>query len=123
MEITAYIISSILALVWLYMNALASFAAHHDATLNKFQKLAQTIFIWLVPYFGAAFVLHLIWQQYPSTIPMAWVPWPFKQLIYGKAHPPNKNRDDNESPAIDGALSSHRHDFSGFGVDSGGGSD
>jgi hypothetical protein len=115
METSFYIITVIFGLVWVWLNSVASLSVHHDATLDRFQKMAQTIFIWLIPYLGAAFVLHLVWQQYPSAIPKAWIPWPFKQLIYGKTIPPYQNRDDNESPAIDGACRSQRHDFSSFG--------
>lgn len=114
MEIVAYILGIIFALIWLWMNVLATFAVRHDSTLEPFQKLAQTLVIWLIPYFGAGLVLHLIWQQYPSSIPETWIPWPFKKMVYGKAPPQNKNRDDNESPAIDGAVSNQTHGVSGF---------
>lgn len=80
MEVTAYIFAAIFALIWLWMNVLATFAVRHDATLEPFQKLVQTIIIWLIPYLGAAFVLQLIWQQYPSAIPETWIPWPFKKM-------------------------------------------
>lgn len=123
MEITAYIFAATFALMWLWINVLASFAVRHDATLENFQKLAQTVVIWLIPYFGAAFVLHLIWQQCPSAIPKAWIPWPLKKMIFGKAIPPNKNRDDNESPAVNGAFTNSGSDVGGFGGSGDSGSD
>jgi hypothetical protein len=123
METIAYIFAAILALIWLWLNVLASFSVRHDATLENFQKLAQTVVIWFVPYLGAAFVLHLIWQQYPSAIPKAWVPWPLNQMIYGKDLPPNQYRDENENPPINGAFSNHGSDFGGFGGDGGSSSD
>ena len=95
MEVLAYMIVAVVLLMWLWLNLLATFALRYDATLDRFQKVAQTIIVWLVPCFGAAFVLHLIWQQYPDAIPRHWIPWPFKGMIYGKPYLPNPNSDED----------------------------
>jgi len=95
MEVIAYAVVALLVLLWLWLNVLAIFALRYEATLNGFQKVTQTIIMWLIPYFGAAFVLHLICEQYPDAIPKNWIPWPFKGMIYGKPYPPNPNSDED----------------------------
>lgn len=122
MEIAAYAVAVIFIIIWAWLNMLASFAVRHDATLEWFQKVAQIVLVWLVPFLGSAFVLHLIWQQYPSAIPKAWIPWPFKKMIFGKSPPPNPNR--NEDSWVPVSEGEHHHHGGGFGgADGGGGSD
>lgn len=94
MEVVLYIVGSLSVTVCLLLNVLATVAIRYDKSLEPFQVKAQTVFIWLVPFLGAGFVLHLVWQQYPDAIPKAWIPWPFKKMIYGKNPPRNRNRDD-----------------------------
>lgn len=117
MEIIAYTVTAALVpgLVWL--NVLASFAVHQDPTLERPQKLAQTIIVWLIPYLGSAFVLHLIWQHSPRAIPEKWLPRPFRNLIYGRAIPPNRNRDEDSWMPLSGSHQRHRHDDSFGGND------
>jgi len=109
MDLVLYIIGFLVVLVWLWLNLLATFSVRHDSTLAPFQKTAQQIIIWVVPFIGSALILHLVWEQYPETIPKSWIPWPFKKLVYGKANAPNPNRNNDESPAIKGALDFHHH--------------
>lgn len=101
--ITMGIVGSLFAL---YLNALATFAIRYDHSLEKVQKIGQMVFVWLIPFLGASFVLHLVFDHSPEAIPKSWIPWPFKSLIYGKSIKSNRNRDDNEVDAISGRNNS-----------------
>ena len=116
-----YVLGGLGVVYYLWLSVLATIAVRYDRTLNTFQKNAQTIFVWLVPIFGGAFVLHLIWEHHPDAIPKSWIPWPFKKIIYGKAAPSYKNRSNDESTAINTSLDQHNHSGSDSGGDGGGG--
>ena len=75
----------------LYFNILASIVIYFDKGLTRFQRYAQSFIVWCVPLVGATYVLHLLFKTSPKTIPRSWIPWPFKNLIYG---PPIKRYDD-----------------------------
>jgi hypothetical protein len=94
-------------------------AIKYDHTLEKVQKIAQLIFVWVIPIIGAGFVLHLVFDHSPDVIPRSWIPWPFKGLIYGPKPKPNKNRDETEIDYYAGRSRHGGHDSSGG--DSGGG--
>lgn len=88
----AVIVLLVLLLIYtLYFNILASIVIKYDHSLKGFQKTAQSVVVWLFPIVGAGFVLHLLFKTSPKTIPRTWIPWPFKNLIYG---PPIKRYDD-----------------------------
>lgn len=117
-----FIISGI---IWLWLTAIAVFAAKHDQTLNPFQKKAQIIIAIVIPVVGAALVLYLVQQHSPEAIPRSWAPWPFRSMIFGKPRPLNRNRNDNQGPGEDLALSHrsrshHDNDFGGGGSTDGG---
>jgi len=101
MEILLFI-TVIFVFILLWLNIIASIAVKYDQTLESFQKKAQTILIWLVPFLGASFVLHMVFQHSPEAIPKKLIPWPFKQAIYGKRTQSNCNPEENE---IDGYRS------------------
>ena len=122
MDMAFYIIVGCLTLVALWLAILATIAVRYDTTLNSFQRKAQTIFIWLIPFLGAAFVLHLVWQHYPDAIPKNWIPWPFRKMIYGKNAPPNKNRNDYDCTDTTGSVN-RRNDSNSWGGGDGGGGD
>ena len=82
-----------MALVAIYLNALATLGIVYDHELSSFQKISQLLFVWLVPIFGAAFILFLVYQHSPNGIPRSWIPWPISWLIFGKVPEPNKNRE------------------------------
>jgi hypothetical protein len=86
----------------LWMNGLALVALRKDDTLNKFQKVAQGIFVCVVPYFGAVIVLHLVLQHLPTAIPKAFLLWPFKRLVVNKLKQLKRNNDNN--PASHGDI-------------------
>ena len=96
MQILYYLLSGLLVVIIVWLNILATIALRYDQTLNAFQRKAQTIIVWLVPMFGAAFILNLVWRHNPDAIPGLWIPWPVKKIIYGKDIKANKNRDERE---------------------------
>lgn len=96
MEILLLAFVVLAAIILLWLNLLATLAVKYDHTLDKTQKIAQTFIVWLVPFIGAGFILHLVFEHYPQAIPRGWIPWPFKKMIYGAPPKPNKNRDENE---------------------------
>ena len=93
----------ILALFWL--NILASISLRYDQTLDSFQKKAQAIFVWLIPFIGASFVLRMVYEHSPEAIPTKLIPWPFKKIIYGR---PDKRDSNTQSSGVgyDGGGSS-----------------
>jgi hypothetical protein len=70
------VIAVVATAILLWLNSLASLAVKYDHTLDKTQKIAQIFIVWLVPFFGAAFVLHLVSEHYPQAIPRNVVPRP-----------------------------------------------
>jgi len=101
--------------VWLWLTTLGVIAVKYDSTLNGFQRKAQIIIVLVLPFLGAALVLHLINLHSPEVIPLKWIPWPLRSLVFGKPRPRNKSRDDNEHNGIDLAIgeSQHGHTDSG----------
>lgn len=89
MDIGIFILLA-LSVVLLWLNFLASFAIKYDATLERIQTIGQLLFVWLVPYFGAAFILKLVFEHSPKAIPKAFIPWPFRKIIFGT---PIRNQD------------------------------
>lgn len=126
MELALFTVTGVALAVAIWLNILATFVVRYDHTLEAFQKVAQIVIAWAVPFIGSAFVLHLIWEQYPEAIPKSWIPWPFKQMIFGEAPPPNQERDNYEGPGIEGSHNFGRHtqgDSQFGGGDGGGGAD
>ncbi len=104
------------ALMLLWVNGLASIALRYDHSLNTFQKVAQGIVVWALPYFGAIIILHLVFQHMPGVIPISWIPWPFKSMVHGTEKKRQRTNDNNS--ALDGFTdesgsyesSVHHHD-------------
>ena len=96
MEILLLALAALGMLILLWMNFLASLAVKYDHALDNTQKIAQSFIVWLVPFIGAGFVLHLVFEHNPQAIPRSWIPWPFKKMIYGAPPKANKDRDENE---------------------------
>ena len=98
MDITTILIilAFIASIIALWLNVLATIAVRCDATIDDIQRTAQMFFVWLIPFIGASVVLHIVYQYSPNTIPRSWIPWPFKNIIYGAPIKDNLNRDDRE---------------------------
>ncbi len=115
------IIGSVVAVLVLWMNIVASIAVRYDQTLEPFQRVAQLVFIWVVPIIGASIALKLIIDHSPEVIPRSWIPWPFKKMLFGKRVKPNKNRSEYGVDTYPG-YEKGPGDFGGSsGGDSGGG--
>lgn len=90
-------LDAVVILLWIflaytaYFDVLALIIIRYDKSLTRYQKTLQPFIVLLVPIIGAAYVLHLLFKVSPKTIPRSWIPWPFKNLIYG---PPIKRYDD-----------------------------
>lgn len=63
-----------LVLFALYLAAFTSWYVAHSDYFSPGQKNAQYAFIWLVPIFGAALVLHILSPEVRCRRP-GWVPW------------------------------------------------
>ena len=100
----------LILLVILWLNVLATLAIRYDHTLDKIQKTGQFFFVWLIPVLGASFVLHLVYEHSPETIPKSWIPWPLKNLIFGKPIKTNKHRDENEIDCRASSGGGRHHD-------------
>ena len=124
MDIALIIFGIFFIIIWLWLTILGCIAAKFDTTLTAFQRRSQIVIVLLVPFFGAAVILHLVNQHSPEVIPHAWIPWPLKSLIFGKNRSKYKDRNNNEDPGIDLAINDHQHDNASIGgSDIGGGSD
>jgi ABC-type iron transport system FetAB permease component len=124
MDITTILLVSIPAAIWLWLSFIGTIAARFDSTLDPFQKKAQIIIVWLIPFIGASLIIFLVNQHSPEVIPRNLIPWPFKNLIFGKPRARNKDRDNNEESGIDLAISDSQHSHTDYGGGAnGGGSD
>ena len=112
------VIGALFTLMLLWLNFLATLAVKYDHTLEPVQRIGQLIFVWLIPFLGASVVLHIVYEHSPEAIPRSWVPWPFKNLIYGPPIKANTLRD--EYGYDDGCIRNSRND-SHSGSDSGDG--
>jgi hypothetical protein len=111
-------------ILWAWITALGVIVANYDQTLDPFQRKAQVIISIVIPIFGPAIVLYLVNQHSPEVIPKVIVPWPLRPLVFGRAHPRNPDRDNNQGPAEDLVLSrrhrtTHDYESSGSGGDGG----
>jgi hypothetical protein len=124
MDITTIILTSLPVAVWLWLSLIGTIAAKFDATLDPFQKKAQILIVWFIPFIGASLIIYLVNQHSPEAIPRNLIPWPFRKLIFGKPRPRNTNRDNNEESGIDLAISNNQYSHSDYsGGTDGGGSD
>jgi len=101
------LLDAVVILLWVflaytvYFDVLALIIIRYDKSLTRYQKTVQPFIVLFVPIVGAAYVLHLLFKTSPQTIPRAWIPWPFKNLIYG---PPIKRYDDAPPRRTGGGL-------------------
>jgi hypothetical protein len=54
-------------------NLMATVALVRTDSLTRFQKIAQAVIVWMLPFIGAFLVLHLIGQSDRAVIP-EWIP-------------------------------------------------
>jgi hypothetical protein len=99
------IFTALLLGVCIWMSFIAVYAVIRDEILEAFQKTSQIVIVLVIPLLGALFVLYLINQHSPEAIPKSLIPWPFRSILFGKAPPRNKNRNNDEESGIDLFLS------------------
>ena len=58
-----------IALVAIGLNVVATLGVMRARTLERFQKVAQALIVWLVPALGALLVLHLLRDAEPEALP------------------------------------------------------
>jgi hypothetical protein len=68
-------VGAFVALIVLAANLMATVALIRTGALTRFQKVAQCVIVWMLPFVGAFLVLHLIGQSDRDAIP-EWLPDP-----------------------------------------------
>jgi hypothetical protein len=68
-------VGAFVALVVVVANLMATVALIRTSGLTRFQKVAQGVIVWMLPFLGAFLVLHLIGQSDRAAIP-EWIPDP-----------------------------------------------
>ena len=66
-------VGAFLTLMVVLANLMATMALIRTDSLTRFQKIAQAIIVWMLPFIGAFLVLHLIGQSDRAAIP-EWIP-------------------------------------------------
>jgi hypothetical protein len=76
MSRVAWIPAAALAIggVIVYLDVMKTIAICRSESLTLLQKAGQTLFAWLVPIFGARFVLYLLSEHDFEAIPKRWIP-------------------------------------------------
>ena len=119
MEVFVLIII-VMSFMLLWINFLAMLSIKYDATLDRFQKIGQSLIVWFIPYVGAGLVLKFVYEHSPDAIPKTWIPWPFKGMIYGREPAPNQNRDEVVNDGEYNSGNSSSSDSAGDGGGDGG---
>jgi uncharacterized membrane protein YgcG len=99
----------------LWIDTLSILCLFLDPELEPIQRWGQTVFIILIPFFGAALVLKLVKDHSPDVIGRFYIPWPFRGLVEDK---PLRN---SGTGARSGTFIG-QGGFDGGGSDGGGGS-
>jgi len=80
------------------------YAIRHDTLLDRSQKVAQFIFVLVIPFVGSVVVLRIVYDHSPDLISRRLIPWPFKNIICGMPIKENRDRDDDEVDGVSGSL-------------------
>jgi len=101
MEIALVGIGILLLIILIYLCIIATLCAQLDPDLEPIQKWGQTIVVWLVPFFGACFILHIVGHHSPEVTARFYIPWPFKNLVANtQLRSSNEKFDNEEIPGI-----------------------
>ena len=68
-------VGGFVVLIVVVLNLMATVALIRASGLTRFQKVAQAVIVWTLPFVGAFLVLHLIGQSDRAVIPQ-WIPNP-----------------------------------------------
>jgi len=56
-------------LLAIYLDIVATVSLWQTISLERFQKIAQAVIVWIIPYFGAWLVLYLLARDEPEAVP------------------------------------------------------
>jgi hypothetical protein len=73
--------TGMLALVIVLPDLMATVSLIRTSQLTRFQKIAQGVIVWCVPFIGAWLVLHLIGQSDREVIPQ-WMPNTINEYVF-----------------------------------------
>jgi hypothetical protein len=73
--------TGMLALVIVLPDLMATVSLIRTSQLTRFQKIAQGVIVWCVPFIGAWLVLHLIGQSDREVIPR-WMPNTINEYVF-----------------------------------------
>jgi hypothetical protein len=73
--------TGMLALVIVLPDLMATVSLIRTSQLTRFQKIAQGVIVWCVPFIGAWLVLHLIGQSDREVIPR-WMPNAINEYVF-----------------------------------------
>jgi hypothetical protein len=68
-------VGGFVVLIVVVLNLMATVSLIRTNGLTRFQKVAQGVIVWMLPFVGAFLVLHLIGQSDRAAIP-EWIPDP-----------------------------------------------
>lgn len=68
-------VGGFVVLIVVVLNLMATISLIRTNGLTRFQKIAQGVVVWMLPFVGAFLVLHLIGQSDRAAIP-EWIPDP-----------------------------------------------
>lgn len=107
-----FVIGALLTAFILYLNLAATVWLFKTENLNRFQKLSQSVIVWLLPYIGARFVLSLLRETDPAALPRSLLDY----RAFGWLETANTRID---AWAGDHSQPTHHHENSGHGSGSG----
>jgi len=107
MDIALVTVAIIFIAIWLWLTILGYIAVNFDETLDWQEQRTQKLIVLLVPIFGAVFILHVTNINTPQVVPRSWIPWPLKNIIFGKhTHEPNHQNTDEHNEIYLGSNNS-----------------
>jgi hypothetical protein len=75
-------VGGFVVLIIAVLNLMATVSLIRTSGLTRFQKVAQGVIVWMLPFLGAFLVLHLIGQSDRAAIP-EWIPdRPINQYVF-----------------------------------------
>jgi hypothetical protein len=99
--------AAVTAVVAVYLNVLATAMLLKTDVLDPFQRYAQMAAAWLIPVFGAIFILRMAVETDPDSVPLKWIPHPFRSII-GEEKSVSNGRIKNDYLRVDEIDGLHR---------------
>ena len=118
MDVFLGVISAATVLMWFWINLLAILCVVLDPDLDKVQRWGQSLFVVLIPFIGATFILKIVNEHSPEVVQRFYIPWPFRNMVLDKRITRNGSGSNGEE--VPGSHSAGANSSS-FGGDVGGG--